>query len=457
MILGSFENLVSLFYYEREMKTNMGLFSNHMNSIHVSHHKDTATFESVVMPVPEKVYISMSQHIGRPCSPLVKKGDHVTVGQLIGDVDAMISAPIHSSVSGDVVAIEEARSALGSTDTYVVIQTDGKQEPCPDLKIPECNSKDDFIQAVRNSGLVGLGGASFPTHVKFNPPNLDDVDTLIINGAECEPFITSDHRNMLECTDDIVSGIRLIMKHLDLKKCYIGIENNKPDAVAKLRDAVRDIDGASVVELRSTYPQGAERVLINETAGKTLNAGELPASVGCILTNVTSVMVVGEYFRTGMPLVNRKLTVAGDSITNPCNVIAPIGTKYYDLVDFCGGYKKTPRKIVAGGPMMGKAQSNDGGVVVKNTGAVLFFSSEEAADYDPTPCINCGRCHRACPIRLMPKEYAHAYKFKDLQRLKDLKVMECMGCGSCSYVCPAKKPLCLVNTLSKNAVKVAGL
>ena len=219
----------------------MGLFSNHMKSIHVSHHKDTAASESVVMPVPEKVYISMSQHIGKPCSPLVKKGEHVTVGQRIGDVNAPVSAPIHSSVSGEVVAIEEARSALGSTDTYIVIQTDGKQEPCPDIKIPECKNKDDFIKAVRDSGLVGLGGASFPTHIKFNPTNLDDVDTLILNGAECEPFITSDHRNMLECTDDIISGIRLTMQFLKLEKCYIGIENNKPDAIAKMKDAVREI------------------------------------------------------------------------------------------------------------------------------------------------------------------------------------------------------------------------
>ncbi len=433
----------------------MGLFSNHMKSIHVSHHKDTAASESVVMPVPEKVYISMSQHIGKPCSPLVKKGEHVTVGQRIGDVNAPVSAPIHSSVSGEVVAIEEARSALGSTDTYIVIQTDGKQEPCPDIKIPECKNKDDFIKAVRDSGLVGLGGASFPTHIKFNPTNLDDVDTLILNGAECEPFITSDHRNMLECTDDIISGIRLTMQFLKLEKCYIGIENNKPDAIAKMKDAVREIDGVSVVELRSTYPQGAERVLIHETVGKTLNAGELPASVGCILSNITSIMVIGEYFRTGMPLVNRKLTVAGDAITKPCNVIVPIGTKYYDLADFCGGYKKTPKKIIAGGPMMGKAQNSDGSVVVKNTGAVLFFSSNQAEIFEKTPCINCGRCHRACPINLMPKEYAHAYKHHDIQRLKDLKVMECMGCGSCSYVCPARKPLCFINTLAKNAVKEA--
>lgn len=435
----------------------MGLFSNHMNSIHVAHHKGTAGCAIVEMPVPEKVYISMSQHIGKPCQPLVAKGDHVKVGQLIGDVDAFISAPIHSSVSGEVVAIEESRSALGGIDTFVVIKTDGLQEPFEGLAVPVCETREDFIKAVRNSGVVGLGGASFPTHVKLNPQNIDEIDTLIVNGAECEPFITSDHRNMLECTDDIVSGIKLIMKYLELTKCYIGIENNKPDAIAKIRDAISDIPGAEVTELRSSYPQGAERVLIHETAGKTLNAGELPASVGCILSNVTTILKIGEYFRTGMPIVTRTLTVAGDAITNPGNVTAPIGTKYYDIAEFCGGYKSAPKKIIAGGPMMGKAQNSDGGVVVKNTGAVLFFDEKQAAATEPTPCINCGRCHRACPIGLMPKEYDKAFKTGNAQRLKDLKVMECMACGSCSYVCPAKKPLAFVNTLAKGMVKEAGL
>ena len=434
----------------------MGLFSNHMNSIHVSHHKGTSDCESVVIPVPEKVYISMSQHIGRPCQPLVKKGDHVKVGQLIGDVDAPVSAPIHSSVSGEVVSIEESRTAMGSTDTFVVIASDGKQEPWEELKIPKCDTKDDFIKAVRESGLVGLGGASFPTHVKFNPGNLDECDTLIVNGAECEPFITSDHRNMLEHTENIASGIRLVMKYLDLKKCYVGIENNKPDAIEKMREALKDIKGAEVTELRSTYPQGAERVLIHETAGKTLKAGQLPASVGCILSNVTSIMFVGEYFRTGMPLVKRTVTVAGDAIAEPSNVVVPIGTKYYDLAEFCGGYKSTPKKIIAGGPMMGKAQNSDGSVVVKNTGAVLFFDEKRAKASEPTPCINCGRCYRGCPVGLMPKEFAKAFEAGDAKRLYDLKIMECMSCGSCSYVCPAKKPLAFINTLSKAMVKEAG-
>ena len=435
----------------------MGLFSKHMNSIHVAHHKDTSSFETVEMPVPEKVYISMSQHIGRPCQPLVKKGDLVKVGQLIGDVDAPISAPIYSSASGEVVSIDQARSALGGVDTFVVIKTDGKQELAEGLTPPVCESKEDFIRAVRASGVVGLGGASFPTHVKFNPGNLDEIDTFIVNGAECEPFITSDHRNMLERTDDIVHGLELIIRWLGISHVYIGIENNKPDAIAKMKEATASIPEIEIKELQSTYPQGAERVLIYETAGKTLKAGQLPASVGCILSNVTTVMVVGAYFRTGIPMVDRNVTIAGDAVTRPGNYRIPLGTKYYDIIEFTGGYKAEPRKIIAGGPMMGKAQSGDGGVTVKNTGSVLFFDEKQANDMEPTACINCGRCHRACPLGLMPKEYLKAYEAGDAQRLKDIQVMECMNCGSCSYVCPARKPLAFVNTLAKTMVKEAGV
>ena len=246
---------------------------------------------------------------------------------------------------------------------------------------------------------------------------------------------------MLEHTDDIVSGIKLIMKYLDLKKCYIGIENNKPDAIAKMRDAVKDIPGAEVTELRSTYPQGAERVLIHETAGKTLNAGELPASVGCILSNVTTILKIGEYFRTGMPMISRTVTVAGDAITKPENVNTLIGTKYYDLAEFCGGYKAEPKKIIAGGPMMGKAQSSDGGVVVKNTGSVLFFDEKQAEISDPTACINCGRCVEVCPGRVMPSKLADYAEHGNEEAFLAHHGMECCECGCCSYICPAKRPL----------------
>ena len=435
----------------------MGLFSKHLSSIHVEHYKNTAGYVSEVMPIPEKVFISMSQHIGAPCKPVVQKGDYVKVGQLIGDTDAFISAPIHASVSGEVVGIEQDRSNTGGKDTYIVIASDGKQEPWEGLAVPQCDTLADFIKAIRSSGLVGLGGATFPTHVKFNPKNIDEIDTLVVNGAECEPFLTSDYRNMIECTDDIVSGIKLVMKYLGLTKCYVGIENNKPDGIATISEALKDVPGASVVELQSSYPQGAERVLLYETTGNLIPAGVLPASVGCILSNISSIMFVGQYFRTGMPLVSKKLTIDGNAVTEPKNVVAPIGAKVYDVINYCGGYKSTPKKILFGGPMMGKALYNDGAVLVKSSNSILVFDNQQAVLPEPAVCINCGRCHRACPIDLMPTWYYKAYNANNAQRLADLQITQCMECGSCSYVCPAKLPLAFTHKLAKALVKEAGL
>ncbi len=261
------------------------------------------------MAIPETVCISMSQHIGAPCKPLVAKGDTVKVGQLIGDTDAFVSAPIHSSVSGTVKEISSIRSAMGGEDQVIVIETDGKQEVSEDVKPPAVTDFDSFIAAVRASGVVGLGGASFPTHIKLNPKNLDEVDTLIVNGAECEPFITSDHRLMLENADYIVKGIMAIMKYLGLKKAHIGVEENKPDAIENLRKTIADMGHSDVIEvnvLRARYPQGAERVMVYEVTGKTLDAGMLPAQLGIILSNVTTIAFIGQYLETGRPLTTKR-------------------------------------------------------------------------------------------------------------------------------------------------------
>lgn len=302
----------------------------HLHSIHVAHHKNTAQCETKRMPVPAEVCIPMSMHIGAPCKPLVAKGDTVKVGQLIGDTDAFVSAPIHSSVSGTVKSIETQRNAAGGYDQVIVIETDGKQEVCEDIEIPKADNLQEFVAAVRKSGLVGLGGASFPTHIKYNPKNIDEVDTLIVNGAECEPFITSDHRLMLEDTQDIIDGIKLVMKHLNLSKGYIGVEGNKPDAIEKLKATIAEqglADSVEVVTLQTTYPQGAERVMIYEITGKTMDAGVLPADLGVILSNITSIAFVGQYFRTGMPLIEKRMTIDGSAIAEPGNVIAPLGHK----------------------------------------------------------------------------------------------------------------------------------
>ena len=421
----------------------------------VSHEKHTAACETQVMPIPDTVSISMSQHIGAPCSPLVKKGDYVKVGQPIGDTDAFVSAPIHSSVSGTVTGIERIRSVMGGEDPIIVIETDKKQEIWEEVKPPEINSREDFIKAVRNSGLVGLGGAAFPTHIKYNPQNLEEVDTLIVNGAECEPFITSDHRLMLENTQDIIDGALLVMEQLGLKKGYIGIEENKPDAIALLDKMLAEQNHPELktVTLRARYPQGAERVLVYEITGKKMDAGVLPAQLGVILSNITTIAFVGQYFKDGMPLVSKRITVDGSAVAEPKNIIAPIGTSISDIIGFCGGYKAEPKKILMGGPMMGRAVFSDRVPLVKNNNAILAFAGEQALVPEETGCINCGRCHKACPFKLLPTAFADAYENRDTERLNQLQINQCMECGSCAYVCPAKRPLGFINKLSKALVK----
>lgn len=429
----------------------------HLPSIHVPHHKNTAGLETEVMPIPDVVKICMSQSIGAPCKPLVEKGDYVKVGQRIGDTDAFVSAPVHSSVSGTVTDIVQVRGSMGGFETLIVIETDKKQEVSEEVKVPVANNFEEFVKAVRDCGLVGLGGASFPTHIKLNPKNLDEVDTLIVNAAECEPFITGDNREMVEDAQDVLDGMKLIMKYLDLKIGYIAVESNKPDAIENLKRMIEQngYDDIKLHIMPSSYPKGAERVMVYEVTGKVMNAGVLPAQLGIILDNVTTVGILGNYFRTGMPLTRRRVTVDGDAVAQPKNVFVPIGTQIADVVEFCGGYKKEPKKIVMGGPMMGRATKSDESVTMKNTGSLLCFGKEIAEVKEETGCINCGRCMNACPFGLVPVIYAEAYARKDVDTLNRFNVMQCMECGSCSYICPARRPLSFTNKLAKGLVKEA--
>ena len=431
-----------------------------LHRIRVSHEKHTAGCATEKMAVPETVCISMAQHIGAPCKPLVAKGDHVKVGQKIGDTEAFVSAPIHSSVSGTVKEISSMRSMAGGEDQVIIIETDGKQEVSEDIAPPVIESQKDFVAALRASGLVGLGGAAFPTHIKFNPKNLDEVDTLIVNGAECEPFITSDHRLMLEDTEFIIKGIEATVKYLDIKNVYIGVEENKPDAISRLREVIEKKGLSGTIEvktLKARYPQGAERVMVHEVTGKTLNAGVLPAELGVLLSNITSIAFIGQYLETGRPLTTKRITVDGNAIAEPKNIIVPIGARIADVAAACGGYKAEPRKILMGGPMMGRAVYSDEFPIVKNNNAILIFDGPQALIPEETGCIKCGMCLRACPFDLMPVSMVEAYERKDVDRLKRLKVTECMECGSCSYICPARRPLSFTHKMAKGFLKeVAG-
>ena len=430
------------------------LFSKSLNGVKVPHSKNTAEMETVKMPVPDKVVIPMKQHMGRECTPTVKLTDLVKVGQIIGDTDAFIGAPIHSSVSGKVTKIDEIIGTDGNPIKAVEITTDKLQEIDESVKVPEVTDLQSFAAAIRASGLVGLGGAGFPTHVKLMPKNLDEVTTLLVNGAECEPYITADNRAMLEDTDDIVEGIKLVKKYMNLSTVIIGIEDNKPQAIAKLQAAFADIEGASVKALKAQYPQGGEKVLIYECTGKIVPEGKLPSDVGCVVMNVSSIAFVAKYMRTGMPLITKRLTVDGDAIAEPKNVEVAIGTSFSDVIDFCGGFKTEPKKIIMGGPMMGFAVPTINYPVLKNNNAILAFSAAKTAEAEKpeTPCIRCARCVNACPFSLMPAAIEKAYKAGNVDALKALKVNLCMECGCCAYVCPAKRNLVSVNRLAKKMI-----
>ena len=420
--------------------------------VHVPHHKNTNDCVPQVMPVPDKVYISLHMHMGAPCDPLVKKGDTVKVGQLIGSSQAFMSARTHSSVSGIVEAITSMTTSIGAVDQVVVIATDGKQEISEEVQPPVVNNYQDFLEALKCSGLVGLGGAGFPAHVKFNLKDLNAVDTLVINAAECEPYITTDLRTMLDKSDMLFKGIKAVQKYMEINKVYIGIEDNKPQAIEKLRQESANDPTIEVVPLKAMYPKGAEKVIAYETCGKVIKEGQLPFQAGVIISNVTSMAFIGEYLTTGMPLITKTLTVDGSAIKEPKNVVAPIGATFKDIVEFCGGFKEEPAKLLMGGPMMGTPLYDVNYPLVKNNNALLAFAKADVPHYEETACIRGGRCVRACPMGLMPSLIETAFKMKDIDELKALKVNLCIECGCCAYACPAKRQLVVVNKLSKRLI-----
>ncbi len=422
---------------------------------HVPHNKNTENSETVVMPAPKRVYVSMSMHIGAPARACVKKGDVVCLGDVIGTAGGYVSANIHSPVSGKVFAVDDVMLPNGSRAKTVVIDNDGLDTLSDKIAPPEVTDHASFVQAIKDSGLVGLGGAGFPAGVKLEPKNLDEVDTLVINAAECEPFITADYREMMENGEDVIEGAKAVKEYLNLSKVIIGIEANKPRAIKKMQELCASLEGFSVFTLPSVYPQGAEKILIETTTGKEVPQGKLPADVGVIVMNVASCGFVGRYLKTGMPLISKRVTIDGDAIANPGNIQVRIGTPVKEIIEFCGGYAKEPAKLISGGPMMGAALRDDSIPVLKQNNAFLAFSETQARLLDPTPCIRCGRCINACPMGLAPVEIANALTVQDADELKALFVDLCMECGSCAFVCPAKRPLAQTMREAKDFVRKA--
>ncbi len=416
-----------------------------LNGIHLSHRKNTEDHMIEDLPAPQLVRIPMQMHIGAPCTPTCKKGDTVKVGQVIGDSDAFVSAPIHASVSGTVKEVSAYLTSSGVNVQSVVIESDGALEVAESCVPPKIENREDFIAAVRASGLVGLGGAGFPTHVKLRAKK--PIEMLIVNGAECEPYLTADCRRMLEDGEAIVDGIRLVMRWLDIKEARIGIENNKPAAIKHLTELCADSPEIKIVALPPVYPQGAEKVLIYHCSGKVVPEGRLPGDIGVLVLNVSSCAFLSAYVKTGIPLIDRVITVDGDAVGKPCNLRARIGTPASALLEYAGWDKEKTKELICGGPMMGLDLYSELNPVLKQQNGLLALSAVKKPK--TSACIRCGRCRDACPMNLLPMELERAYLRKDGETLAALHLGLCMNCGCCSYVCPARRPLAESNQLAK--------
>lgn len=424
--------------------------------VSIAHRKNTAEMEVVRITPPPFVEIPMQQNIGAPCKPTVKVGDTVKIGDLIGDSDAYVSAPIYASVSGTVTAVKKLKLASGVLSDTVVIESDGKMEEA-DFAPPVVTSTKSFIEAVRKSGLVGLGGAGFPAHVKLDLPQNTRIDTLIINAAECEPYITVDYRECIEHGEDIMTGVDMVCKYLNIDKVVIAVENNKPEAIRVLKEiADKDNDKGDRIKimcLKSRYPQGAEKMIIQSATGRRLPPGKLPSHIGCVVMNVASIAFVGRFIKTGKPLVTRSMTVDGSAVKNPMNVRVPVGTRMDYIIDFCGGFSEEPEKIVCGGPMMGTALTHICYPVLKGNNALLAFKKGDLNLKKETDCIRCGRCAAVCPLSLVPTNIERYAKVRDIDALRRSGATVCMECGSCAYSCPAGKPLVQHMRLAKALVR----
>ncbi|MCL2105863.1 MAG: electron transport complex subunit RsxC [Oscillospiraceae bacterium] len=421
----------------------MGIFTR--SGLKLGHHKRTSGMQALRVGDCDckSVVLPMKQHIGAACEALVKPGERVLAGQLIGDTDARVAAPVHASISGLVKKIGTVRLADGEDVRAVEIESDGLMEHIEYLP-PRVESLDDFIAAVRASGLVGLGGAGYPAHAKLRG-SVGKVDTLLVNGAECEPFVTADHREMLDAAADVIDGIHQLCRWMEIGRAVIGIENNKPDAIALLRGLCAGAStpalSISVKAVPSRYPQGSNKQLSQTLTGRVIPLGGRLSDVGLVMMNVVSTAFLGRYLRTGKPLISRTVTIDGDAVPKPVNLRVPIGISLRELLAFCGMAEANPSKIILGGPMMGRVVPDLDTVIGKCDGAVLLLGRRAAKPKPETPCIRCGACVSACPMRLRPLLLERACLARETETLVRLNASACLECGCCAYICPAGREL----------------
>lgn len=418
-------------------------FLTFQGGIHPDDGKELSKNQKIAtMEAGDKLYYSVSQHIGAPAIPVVAKGDYVLRGQQVAKAGGFVSAPVHASVSGTVAGIQKMRMPSGGMVDCIVVENDREMKEVPYEGVSSLDglSKEEILSRISNAGIVGMGGAGFPTHVKLSPKEPEKIEYILVNGAECEPYLTSDYRRMLEEPERVVEGLRVVLKLFPRAKGYICIEDNKKDCVKAIEPLCAD-SNIEVKILRTKYPQGAERMLIHATTGRMINSSMLPADVGCIVDNVDTITAIGQAVLRGEPLMERIMTITGDAISKPQNLLVPIGTLMREVVDEAGGFKHDPEKIIAGGPMMGNALFGLDVPVIKTSSAILAFTKDEVSASQPTACINCGRCVEDCPGRVVPARLATFADRGDEESFLKYDGMECCECGCCSYVCPAKRQL----------------